>query len=110
MKKNIFFIIIFIVLNGCAQYSSIVGPVYTLAKTGSPILAGASAATSYGIKKTTGYTPGEHINSLVKNNSSLKEEESYKECQIIHSSSLNQIFFETLDEIDCFQDSFSILK
>ena len=34
-------------------------------------LAGASAATSYGIKKTTGYTPGEHINSLVKNNSSL---------------------------------------
>ena len=78
MKKNIFFIIIFIVLNGCAQYSSIVGPAYTMAKTGSPMLAGASAATSYGIKKTTGYTPGEHINSLVKNNSSLKEEESTK--------------------------------
>ena len=74
------------------------------------MLAGASAATSYGIKKTTGYTPGEHINSLVKNNSSLKEEESYKECQTIHSSSLNEIFFETLDEIDCFQDPFSILK
>ena len=75
MKKNIFFIIIFIVLNGCAQYSSIVGPAYTMAKTGSPILAGASAATSYGIKKTTGYTPGEHINSPVKTNSSLKEED-----------------------------------
>ena len=57
---------------------SIAGPAYTMAKTGSPILAGASAATSYGIKKTTGHTPGEHINSLVKNNSSLKEEESYK--------------------------------
>ena len=111
MKKNIFFIIIFIVLNGCAQqYGSIVGPTYTLAKTGNPVLAGASVATSYGIKKTTGYTPGEHINSLVKNNSSLKEEESYKECQTIHSSSLNEIFFETLDEIDCFQDPFSILK
>ena len=114
MRKNIFFIVIFIVLNGCAQYSSIVGPAYTMAKTGSPMLAGASAgasaATSYGIKKTTGYTPGEHINSLVKNNSSLKEEESYKECQTIHSSSLNEIFFETLDEIDCFQDPFSILK
>ena len=73
MKKNIFFIIIFIVLNGCAQYSSIVGPAYTMAKTGSPILAGASAATSYVIKKTTGYTPGEHINSLVKNNLTLMD-------------------------------------
>ena len=110
MKKNIFFITIFIVLNGCAQYSSIVGPAYTMAKTGNLMLAGASVATSYGIKKTTGYTPGEHINSLVKNNSSLKEEESYKECQTIHSSSINVIFFETLDEIDCFQDPFSILK
>ena len=65
MKKNIFFIIIFIVLNGCAQYSSIMGPAYTMAKTGSPILAGASAATSYGIKKTTGSTPAEHITCLL---------------------------------------------
>jgi hypothetical protein len=110
MRKNIFFIVIFIVLNGCAQYSSIVGPTYTMAKTGNLMLTGASAATSYGIKKRTGYTPGEHINSLVKNNSSLNEEEKYKECQTIHTSSLNEIFFETLDEIDCFQDPFSILK
>ena len=107
MRKNIFFIVIFIVLNGCAQYSSIVGPTYTMAKTGNLMLTGASAATSYGIKKTTGYTSGEHLNSLVKN---LNEEEKQKECQTIHSSPLNEIFFETLDEIDCFQDSFSILK
>ena len=107
MKKNIFFIIIIIVLNGCAQYSSIVGPTYTMAKTGNLMLTGASAATSYGIKKKTGYTPGEHINSLVKN---LNEEEKQKECQTIHSSPLNEIFFDTLDEIDCFQDPFSILK
>ena len=107
MRKNIFFIVIFIVLNGCAQYSSIVGPTYTMAKTGNLMLTGASAATSYGIKKTTGYTSGEHLNSLVKN---LNEEEKQKECQTIHSSPLNEIFFETLDEIDCFQDPFSILK
>ena len=110
MKKNIFIIIIIIVLNGCAQYSSIVGPTYTMVKTGNLMLTGTSALTSYGIKKKTGYTPGEHINSLVKNNSSLNEEEKYKECQTIHTSSLNEIFFETLDEIDCFQDPFSILK
>ena len=110
MKKNIFFIIIFIFLNGCAEYSSILGPTYTMAKTGSPMLSGASAATSYGIKKITGYTPGEHINSLVKNNSFLNEKENLRECQTIHTSSLSKIFFETLDEIDCFQDPFSILK
>jgi hypothetical protein len=100
MKKNIFYIIVFIVLSGCTQYSSAVGPVYTLAKTGNPILAVASAATSY----------AEHITTLVKNNSTLMDGEKQKKCQIIHSSSLNQIFFETLDEIDCFQDSFSKLK
>ena len=110
MKKNIFFIIIFIVLNGCAQYSSIMGPTYTMAKTGNLALTGASVVTSYGIKKKTGYTPGEYINSLVKNNSFLNEEENTKECQTIHTSSLSKIFFETLDEIDCFQDPFSILK
>ena len=110
MKKNIFFIVIFIVLNGCAQYSSIIGPTYTMVKTGNLALTGASAVTSYEIKKKTGYTPGEYINSLAKNNSFLKEEEKYKECQTIHTSPLSQIFFETLDEIDCFQDPFSILK
>ena len=58
MKKNIFFIIIIIVLNGCAQYSSIVGPAYTMAKTGNLMLTGTSALTSYGIKKKTGYRFG----------------------------------------------------
>ena len=110
MKKNIFFIVIFIVLNGCAQYSSIMGPTYTMAKTGNLALTGASVVTSYGIKKKTGYTPGEYINSLVKNNSFLDEKDNLKECQTIHTSSLSEIFFETLDEIDCFQDPFSILK
>ena len=108
--KNIFFIVIFLVLNGCAQYSSIVGPTYTMAKTGNALLTSASIATTYGIKKKIGYTPGEYINSLVKNNSFLNEKEHLKECQTIHTSSLSEIFFETLDEIDCFQDPFSILR
>jgi len=110
MKKNIFFVVIFIVLNGCAQYSSIVGPTYTMAKTGNLTMTGASIATSYGIKKKTGYTPGEYIGSLVKNNLFFNEEENIRECQTIHTSALNEIFFETLDEIDCFQDPFSILR
>ena len=114
MKKNIFFVTIFIILNGCAQYSSIVGPTYTLAKSGSIVSTGASAATAYGFKKTTGQSPGEYVNSLVRKNykinSFMNEKENIRECQTLHTSTLNEIFFETLDEIDCFRDPFSILK
>jgi hypothetical protein len=114
MKKNIFFVTIFIILNGCAQYSSIVGPTYTLAKSGSIVSTGASAATAYGFKKTTGQSPGEYVNSLVRKNykinSFMNQKEDIRECQTLHTSTLNEIFFETLDEIDCFRDPFSILK
>ena len=114
MKKNIFFVTIFIILNGCAQYSSVVGPTYTLAKSGSIVSTGASAATAYGFKKTTGQSPGEYMNSLVRKNykinSFMNQKENIKECQTLHTSTLNEIFFETLDEIDCFRDPFSILK
>ena len=114
MKKSIFFVTIFIILNGCAQYSSIVGPTYTLAKSGSIVSTGASAATAYGFKKTTGQSLGEYMNSLVRKNykinSFMNEKENIRECQTLHTSTLNEIFFETLDEIDCFRDPFSILK
>ena len=114
MKKSIFFVTIFIILNGCAQYSSIVGPTYTLAKSGSIMSAGASAATAHGFTKITGQSPGEYVNSLVRKNykinSFMNQKENIRECQTLHTSTLNEIFFETLDEIDCFQDPFSILK
>jgi|TARA_Y100000294_G_scaffold3162_1_gene3373 hypothetical protein len=114
MKKNIFFVVIFIILNGCAQYSSVVGPTYTLAKSGSIVSTGASAVTAYGFKKTTGQSPGDYVNSLVRKNykinSFMNQKENTRECQTLHTSALNEIFFETLDEIDCFRDPFSILK
>jgi len=104
MKKNIFFVIIFIILNGCAEYSSIIGPTYTMAKSGSFLNTGAYMATSYGFKKKTGQSPGEYVSSFMNLN------ENIRECQTLHTSTLNEIFFETLDEIDCFRDPFSILK
>ena len=107
MKKSIFFVTIFIILNGCAQFTAVLGPTFTMAKTGSLVQTSATMATSYGVKKKTGKSPGEHLNSLVKEsfevNSSLTQKENVKECQIIHTSSLNKIFFATLDEIDCFE-------
>ena len=114
MKKSIFFVGIFIILSGCSQYSSLVGPSYTMAKSGSILHTSTTYATSYGVKKATGQSLGEHVNSLVRKNykidSFLAQKENLRECQTIHTSSLSEIFFDTLDEIDCFQDPFSILK
>jgi hypothetical protein len=114
MKKSIFFVGIFIILSGCSQYSSLVGPSYTMAKSGSILQTGTAYATSYGVKKATGQSLGEHVNSLVRKNSKidsfLTQKENLRECQTIHSSSLSEIFFDTLDELDCFKDPFSILK
>ena len=59
MKK--IFLILFgvMLLNGCVQTTSMMGPTYTMAKTGSVVQAGSSVATSYGIKQALGQSPTE---------------------------------------------------
>tara|TARA_Y100000590_G_scaffold26870_1_gene30237 strand:+ start:2400 stop:2714 length:315 start_codon:yes stop_codon:yes gene_type:complete len=104
MKKIIFLIFVLSILNGCAEYSSVLGPSYTMAKTGKVASAGNSIAASYGFKKVTGESPETIANTF------FSESENLRECQTIHSSNLNKIFFTTLDEIDCFRDPFSILR
>jgi len=112
MKKIFFLISMLAILNGCAQTTSLVGPTYTIAKSGSIIQAGNSFAASYGIKKLTGTTPGEYAMSFVNEYKAdlLLMTENERECQTFHSSSLTEIFFETLDGIDCIRNPFSILK
>ena len=104
MKKIFLLLFVIFFLNGCVQTTSMMGPTYTLVKTGSVVQAGSSIATSYGIKSTLGQSPSEIIFSFAK------KENSSRECQTFHSSDLNEIFFDTLDEIDCLRNPFSILK
>ena len=47
---------------------------------------------------------------MKKINSFMNQKENIRERQTLHTSTLNEIFFETLDKIDCFRDPFSILK
>ena len=104
MKKYLL-IVCFILLNSCAQNSALLGPSYTLASSGSVFEAGASLSASYGFKKATGSSSSQILNSfetLVDND--------IRECRTEHSSELNQIFFQTLDEFDCYRDPFSILR
>ena len=114
MKKSIFFVVIFVILNGCAQYSALLGPTYTMAKTGNFVHAGSSMMAAYGVKKATGKLPTEHVNLFVKKHSKINsffyKQNETRECQTIHTSSLNEIFFNILDEIDCFHNPLSILR
>lgn len=93
--KNIFLILIGIfLLNGCAQYSSLVGPGITIATTGNITKASASLAASNTIDNS----------ELINKNSKMRE------CRTIHSAELNEIFFRTLDEFDCSRNDLSILR
>ncbi len=52
MNRILILLLGIVILNGCAQSTSFVGPSYTLVKSGSVIQAGNSVAMSYGFKKT----------------------------------------------------------
>ena len=112
MKKILFLLSISLILNGCAQTTSFVGPTYSIVKSGSVLQAGNSFAASYGFKKITGSTPGDYAMSFAKKYEiePILITEKERKCQVTHSSSLSQIFFETLDEIDCIRDPFGIIK
>ena len=96
MRKIILLLLIVPFLNNCTQYTAMVGPSLTLAQTGNVIQASASLSSSLAVNK-------------LKNNY-MDELNVEKICPTIHSSELNQIFFETIEHMDCFYDPMSILR
>ena len=104
MRKLLIILLAVLFLNGCAQTTSLVGPTYTMVKTGNIIQAGTSVATSYGVKHALGQSPSEFVLSLAK------EESELRECQTAHSTSLSAVFFDTLDNLDCLRNPFSVLR
>ena len=103
MNRILILLLGIVILNGCAQSTSFVGPSFTLAKSGSVIQTGNSVAMSYGFKKTLKQI---NTNTMI---TSLADSD-IRECQTIHSSDLSEIFFDTLDGIDCYRDPFSVFK
>ncbi len=96
MRKIIFMLFLLPLLNNCGQYSAMVGPSITLVETGSILQA-----------------TGSFSSSLAMNNvkQSLNEEiNSINICPTVHSSELSQIFFETLEHMDCNYDPMSIYR
>ena len=81
-------------LNSCGPFSAAVGPSLTLVKSGSILQASASYAGSSAMKK------------FKKSYISISNVE--KICPTVHSSELNEIFFETIEHMDCYFDPMSI--
>ena len=73
-----------------------VGPSLTFAQTGSVLQASTSLSSSLAMNKFK--------------NDYMEELNAEKICPTVHSSELNQIFFETIEHIDCFYDPMSILR
>ena len=96
MKKIILIILLLPILNNCTQYSAMVGPSLTFAHSGSVLQATSSLSSSLAINKVK----NDYINNL----------NAVNICPTHHSTELNQIFFETIEQMDCYYDPMSILR
>jgi hypothetical protein len=96
MKKILLTLLLLPILNNCTQYSALVGPSFTLMETGS-------------ILQTTTSLSGSLAMTAVNKNfaNDLKNENI---CPTVHTSELNEMFFETLEHLDCFYDPMSIYR
>ncbi len=94
MKKIILIFLFIPLLNNCGPYSAAIGPSLTMLNSGSIVQTSASYAGSSVMKKFK----EDFINEL----------NVEKICPTVHSSELNEIFFETIDHMDCYFDPMSI--
>tara|TARA_B100001996_G_scaffold367408_1_gene339020 strand:- start:913 stop:1203 length:291 start_codon:yes stop_codon:yes gene_type:complete len=96
MKKILIIFLLLPLLSNCTQYTAMVGPGLTFAETGNVLRTSASLSSSLAMNK---------LNQDYK-----KELNSEKYCETVHSSELNKIFFETIDNINCYYDPMSIYR
>ena len=96
MKKALFIILLLPFLSNCSQYTAMVGPTITLAETGNVLQATSSLSSSLAMNKAK-----KNIIAEI-NNQSI--------CPTTHSSELSEIFFETLEQMDCEYDPMSIYR
>ncbi len=73
-----------------------VSPALTLAHTGSFAQATTSLSSSLAINEVK----KEYANNL----------EAERICPTVHSAEINKIFFETIEQMDCYYDPLSILR
>ena len=95
MNKIFVILISFVFLTGCAQNVALLGPAFSIVKTGGIQTALVTESVNYGVKKQTGKNVREHVMH------SLNAEAKIQECKIAHSNSMQKIFFNTFEDLDC---------
>ena len=85
-----------LILTNCGQYTSMIGPGYTLFESGNVLQASSSYGRSY-------------LFSSAKQ-SYTDEVNPERICRELHSSELRSIFFETQDKKGCIYDPMSIYR
>ena len=94
--RGYFILFSLLFLTNCGQYTSMIGPSYTLFETGNVLRATSSYGRSYLVSSAKqSYT--DEINPQ-------------RICQELHSSELRSIFFETQDKKGCVYDPLSIYR
>ena len=94
IKKILTYIFVGIILSGCAQSTAMIGPALTLASSGKVSQASLTYFTNKAVENETGMNALQYV-------ADKTIDPKIRECEIVHSAEINQIFFETLDEIDC---------
>ena len=80
LKKIIAGLFLLFFFNGCVQSTALLAPAYTLTSTGNIYQAGLSYSSNQAVKKITGKSPTENIQSLVDNKKlKFEEKESQEE-------------------------------
>jgi hypothetical protein len=95
MKKIYFIFFGFIFLTGCAQNLALLGPAFSVVKTGGVQHALVGETINYGVKNKTGKNVSEHAMSL------LPDEVEILECDNTYSNGLQKIFFEKSEDPNC---------
>tara|TARA_B100000003_G_scaffold140763_1_gene126422 strand:- start:12 stop:377 length:366 start_codon:yes stop_codon:yes gene_type:complete len=97
LMKKIFLILMLVpILSNCTQYSAVINPSLTLASGGTLTQASSSLASSIAVGQVRQSVEAEMTT------------QNY--CSTFHSSELNEIFFETVDHLDCIYDPMSIYR
>jgi hypothetical protein len=82
-------------LTGCAQNLALLGPAFSVVKTGGIQHAIVGETINYGVKNKTGKNVSEHAMSL------LPDEVEVVDCDNTYSNGLQKIFFEKSEDPDC---------
>ena len=91
LKKIFAGLFLLIFLNGCVQSAALLGPAYTLASTGNIYQAGFSYGSNQAVKKVTGKSPTENIQSLLDNKKKkIEEKEKQDEFFALVKSSIEK--------------------